>query len=139
MCHSNLSEIDSYSVKIFFVYMKKNKILLGKDGETLAENYLTHIGMKIIAKNYHTSLGEIDLVAIDKKEIVFIEVKTRTKSIENAKSSISYKKQQKIKMSANIFLTKHENLQDMFTRFDVILILANKNNYYIKHIKDAFR
>jgi len=119
--------------------MKKNKILLGKDGETLAEKYLKNIGMKIIAKNYHTSLGEIDLVAIDKKEIVFIEVKTRTKSIENAKSSISYKKQQKIKMSANIFLTKHENLQDMFTRFDVILILANKNNYYIKHIKDAFR
>ncbi len=139
MCHSNLSEIDSYSVKIFFVYMIKNKKFLGNFGENLAATYLRNRKIKILSRNYHTPYGELDIIALDRNEIVFCEVKTRTKSLLSAQSSISLKKQQKIKLSANVFLSKNPNYQEYYTRFDVILILKKKNSYKIKHIVDAFR
>ena len=119
--------------------MKKNKHLLGNIGESFAVKFLQNKNIKIIEKNFHTPYGEIDIIGIDENELVFFEVKTRTDSFESAQSSISYKKQQKIKLSANIFLSKNPKYQTYFTRFDAILILTKDTIYKIKHLKDAFR
>ena len=51
---------------------------LGKTGEQISAEYLTKKGYKIIEKNFECCFGEIDIIAIDKNELVFIEVKTRT-------------------------------------------------------------
>jgi Holliday junction resolvase-like predicted endonuclease len=51
---------------------------LGIEGEDLAVKFLRKIGYKIVAKNYKTQIGEIDIIARDCETTVFIEVKTRT-------------------------------------------------------------
>ena len=56
------------------------KKVLGKKGEKLVEGYLKKQGCKILKKNYKTPFGEADIIAQDKDEICFVEVKTRTSS-----------------------------------------------------------
>lgn len=54
------------------------KKLLGRTGEVKAEKFLKKLGYKILAKNYKTVVGEIDIIAKDGDTVVFVEVKTRT-------------------------------------------------------------
>ena len=59
--------------------MGEKSLDLGLKGERLAENYLRHLGYKIIARNWRPKRwGEIDLIAIEEETLVFIEVKTRS-------------------------------------------------------------
>ena len=51
---------------------------IGKTGEEIAKKYLLENNYKIVAKNFRCKFGEIDIIAYDKEELVFIEVKTRT-------------------------------------------------------------
>jgi putative endonuclease len=51
---------------------------LGKCGEAVAEDFLCKKGYMLLARNYRTKRGELDLVFRDKKQIIFVEVKTRT-------------------------------------------------------------
>ena len=55
-----------------------HKKVLGKKGERLVEEYLKKQGCKILKRNYKTPFGEADIIAEDKDEIVFVEVKART-------------------------------------------------------------
>ena len=59
----------------------KNNYKIGRNGEAIAQRYLEKNGYKIITTNYYTRKGEIDIIATQGKEIIFIEVKTRS-SIE---------------------------------------------------------
>lgn len=56
---------------------EKNKRDIGKEGEDIAAKYLKEKGFEIIARNYHYSHGEIDIIANDKNQLVFVEVKSR--------------------------------------------------------------
>ena len=56
---------------------EKNKRDIGKEGEDIAAKYLAEKGFEIVARNYHYSHGEIDIIAKDKQQLVFIEVKCR--------------------------------------------------------------
>src|SRR3954454_25022441 len=49
----------------------------GELGETIAEQHLQHRGYRILARNFRTRFGELDLVAADERTLVFCEVKTR--------------------------------------------------------------
>ena len=58
-----------------------SNIEIGKYGESLAAEYLVKKGFKIIEKNYrYSKCGEVDIIALDKDELCFIEVKTRTQN-----------------------------------------------------------
>ena len=50
---------------------------LGRRGEAAAARYLWWRGYRIVERNCRTSLGEIDLVAVQRRTVVFVEVKTR--------------------------------------------------------------
>lgn len=120
--------------------MEKNIKNLGNFGETVAVAYLKRKGYEILKKNYHSRYGELDIIALDDNEVVFVEVKTRKSSFSNAQSSISKTKQNKIKLTASDFLSKNVSFQENFTRFDAILIKIDDNmSYKIFHMKDAFR
>jgi len=111
---------------------------IGSKGEKLAREFLLANNYQIIKTNFHSPYGEIDIIAIDKDTLVFIEVKTRSSNLDSALNSISKSKRKKISRTASLFLSKNSSLEDMFTRFDVIVILKNKNNTSLKHIKEAF-
>ncbi len=117
----------------------KNKKNIGKSGEEIAAHFLQKKGYKILFRNYHSQYGEIDIIALDKDTLVFIEVKTRTSNFESAFSSVSFSKQQKLTKTALDFISKNYEYEDFLTRFDVIVILFDqREEYRIKHLADAF-
>lgn len=111
-----------------------NHIALGKQGENKAVNYLKKKKFKILETNYKNLLGEIDIIAKDKKILVFIEVKTRSsKAFSLPSYAVNKSKQHKIRKTATLYL-KVKNLFESHCRFDVIEILDGE----INHIVNAF-
>jgi putative endonuclease len=107
---------------------------LGAKGELKAKSFLKKKGYKILATNYTTKLGEVDLIGLYGDFLVFVEVKTRTnKTFGEPSEAVNFIKQQHIKNAAQAYIMQN-NLFDLQPRFDVIEIL-NKN---INHIEDAF-
>ena len=95
-----------------------HKKVLGKKGEKLVEKYVKKLGMKIIETNYHTPFGEADLIASDKDEIVFIEVKTRTSTMFGTPAqAVGTVKQQRYYKIAQFYGMKHS--EEPNARFDV--------------------
>lgn len=112
---------------------------LGKAGEEVALKYLKRKKFKIIKKGFRLYKGEIDVIAYDRKTLVFIEVKTRrSSSFGLPEESVTTAKQRQIKKIAQGFIA-FNNLENVECRFDVISLIFNKRyGYSIRHFKDAF-
>ena len=109
----------------------------GKRSEIIAADYLKKKGYKILETNYKNLIGEIDIIAKDGKTLVFIEVKTRlTRAFGDPLEAIDYKKQQKIRNVATLYL-KERKMLNALSRFDAISILGLENPE-ISHVTDAF-
>ena len=120
--------------------IKLNSVLLGKWGEAEAAKYLRNKKYKIIGANYKTRFGEIDIIAENKKYIVFVEVKLR-KSSEYAEAFefVTEKKQSRIRTTAEAWLAQNDT--DKCVRFDVIEIYAPhgvNGECILNHIEEAF-
>ena len=116
----------------------KNNILVGKKGEDIATKYLEKKGYKIIERNWHYSKNaEIDIIAEYKKEIVFIEVKTRTSSKYGTPSEAVNKIKRKHMLQTIKYYLYIRNLNDEFVRIDVIEVYIRDNVYKVNHIKKA--
>lgn len=114
------------------IHIKKE---LGNLGEQIAVEYLEKNNYQIIKRNFYCRQGEIDIIAKDKKEIVFIEVKTRSNIYFGKPSeAVNHIKQKHIYKSAQYFLYKTNSLERL-TRFDVIEVLIEEGRFNIKHIK----
>ena len=118
--------------------MNDKRQQFGRRSENLAVWYLKKIGYKIIEQNYRTPLGEIDIIAKEKKTIVFVEVKSR-QSIRygNPKWAVTPRKQRKISMVALQYL-KSTRQTDARARFDVVAITSNRDEPQIEVVKNAF-
>lgn len=115
---------------------------MGAWGESLAAAYLQKKKYKIVAAGYRCRFGEIDLIAQDKKHLVFIEVKSRkTNRFADAKDFVDYHKQNRIRTTAELYLS--QNPTELQTRFDVIEIYAPRGietkKPEIYHLEDAFQ
>jgi len=109
---------------------------LGKQGEKEAVNYLQKLGYAIIETNWQQHKFEIDIIAQDKKEIVFVEVKTRsTAYFGKPEEAVTLSKQKHLIEGADYYLQEKEI--DLEARFDVISVVIDKTTE-INHIKDAF-
>lgn len=109
----------------------------GKEGEDIATEYLESIGYNVIERNFECRQGEIDIIALDKDEIVFIEVKTRrNKKYGLAAEAVNDTKKKHLWKAVQYYLYSR-NLQDDFIRLDVIEIYLSKGRAYINHIKKA--
>ncbi len=98
----------------------------GRQSELLAAKFLVKQGYKILASNYCTPVGEIDIIARDKGVIVFAEVKARRSGrYGTPEKAITKAKQRKISMSALHYL-KERRLINVKARFDVIAIRMYK-------------
>ena len=112
---------------------------IGAIGEEMASNFLKKQGYKIVEKNFRTKLGEIDIVALDRGTIAFVEVKTRNNTnFGFPQEAVGLKKQKKISQVASIYLNQ-KNLNAEKARFDVVAILLSPDQTEkIELIKDAF-
>ncbi len=113
---------------------------IGKLGEDRAAKFLVAQGCQIVARNYHSRFGEVDIIAKNEKNIIFVEVKTREKDTKfSAKEAVDASKQRRLAQTAMIYLSEHDvNLQP---RFDVIEVLVEKKTNSIlavNHIENAF-
>lgn len=96
--------------------------LLGIKGENLSKTFLEKKGYKILVQNFRTRYGEIDLIAEEDGDLVFIEVKLRqSNDYGRPYESVNKKKQQHIVKSALLYI-KSKNLFGKNLRFDVISI-----------------
>lgn len=112
--------------------------ILGIKGENLAVTFLKEKGYRIIARNYKTYIGEIDIIAQDGNTMVFIEVKTRADELFGQPfEAVNRKKRHKMKNVALLYMKRHE--RNLPVRFDVISIFYRENGKKeIEHITDAF-
>ena len=111
-----------------------NNIFVWKNGERLAENYLKKLGYKILEKNARNRYAEIDIIAEDDEDVVFVEVKSRTSAKYGLPSeAVDRKKQRGYIMFAQCYVVA-KRMADKNIRFDVIEILDDQ----INHILSAF-
>ena len=120
--------------------MGKNNIA-GAWGEAQAAAYLRAKRYRIVATGYRSRFGEIDLIAENRHYLVFVEVKTRkSDSYAQAREYVDTRKQQRIRTTAEIYLSEH--ISSLQPRFDVIEIYApdgiHTTKPTINHLEGAF-
>jgi putative endonuclease len=105
--------------------------------------------MCILASNFHSPRGEIDLIARDGDAIVFIEVKTwNSRGIADLEYGLNPEKRRRIIETAKYFLAGHREYSEMVIRFDVIFIgqapasssvmAVPPDKLVIRHLASAF-
>jgi putative endonuclease len=114
---------------------------LGRTAEAAAEAFLVRQGYSSIARNYHTRLGEIDIICRKDNDLVFVEVKAANSTVGWAPElRVNKTKRRRLRLTALDYLAKNEHSQDTNIRFDVISMeLTSRNEWKITHIPDAFR
>lgn len=110
---------------------------LGSQAEQRALDYLTQQGLKLVTRNYHCRMGEIDLIMNDPVYLVFVEVRARIHSaFGGGLGSITYAKRQKIIKTTSHYLLTHKIREQQAIRFDVVSIDGRSQE--LTWIKDAF-
>jgi putative endonuclease len=110
----------------------------GKTGENVAADFLKKQGYKILERNHRNPMGEIDIIARDKRTLVFVEVKSRrSHGFGHPKYAVTYQKQRKISQTALYYL-KTTRQHHVKARFDVVAVSAADENPRIEIIKNAF-
>lgn len=111
---------------------------LGCWGENLAEKYLKRKGYTIVERNFRCGFGEIDIIAMDGTELVFVEVKTRRNlNFGLPCESVTALKIKHLKRAAACYAStcsaRHSGI-----RLDVVEILAQQGTVHIHHIENIF-
>lgn len=108
---------------------------VGKNGEQLSEAYLKLIGYDIIEKNFQSRCGEIDIIAKDKNELIFIEIKARNNKAYGLPSeAVTKKKIKHIYKTAEYYLSI-KKLANIDIRIDAIELYIQHNKCVINHLK----
>lgn len=108
---------------------------IGKVGEKLAIRYLENLGYTIVERNFMATQGEIDIIARDKEELVFIEVKTRTGiQFGRPAEAVNELKRRHLIGTAKYYLHS-KLLENEFIRFDIIEVYLHENKCNINHLK----
>jgi len=108
---------------------------LGKEGEEIACRYLKNQQYKILETNFNSRIGEIDIIAKHKNEIVLIEVKTRTsKEYGLPAEAVTKRKIKHIYKTAEYYIYTRK-IQNIDIRIDVIEVYFVEGKWYINHLK----
>lgn len=110
---------------------------LGRIGENIIADYITKLGYKVVERNFECNQGEIDIIAKDKEELVFIEVKTRTDiSYGEASEAVTNTKKRHLINSIKYYIYK-QKLENQPIRIDVAEVYINKGKVKINYMKQA--
>ena len=116
---------------------------LGAEGEALARGLLEEKGFRIVEQNFRCKIGEIDLICVRDKLLVFCEVKCRTSLMFGIPAeAVNSKKRRHIRRVASWYLTQKMRIKwlydDFDMRFDVIEVVFVGEEHEINHIENAF-
>ena len=118
--------------------MPPKGLTYGARSEWIAERHLTWRGYRIIARNFRAAGAEIDLVAMHRGTLVFVEVKARrSDTMGPPEASVDDHKRAQIRRAAEIFAVRHR-ARERPMRFDVIAIRGEGRTSTIKHWRNAF-
>lgn len=109
----------------------------GKEGEVEACAWLKRKGYQIIQTNWRWHHYELDIIAVQGDQLVIAEVKTRAADFLIAPEKAVTKAKIKRIVSATDAYIRYKGL-DVDVRFDIILVIKEKNGHRIDHIEDAF-
>ena len=129
-----MQDADKFKIK------DKLRKKLGKKGEKLAIKLLKHKKYKIIARNFETEIGEIDIIVKKADLIVFVEVRSKTfPYVISPGESVNREKQRKIGLTARDFL-RHHRISKLSYRFDVVSVIFDIEHKLkeIEHLESAF-
>jgi putative endonuclease len=113
--------------------------ILGRWGENHAVKFIKERGLSVIGTNIRTSYGELDIVAIDRGQVVFIEVKTRSSNwLGEPEEAVQERKKEHLIHAAEAYMQEHEELPDDW-RIDVIAItgILNDEHSEVEWFKNA--
>ncbi|MDX2272462.1 MAG: YraN family protein [Cyanobacteriota bacterium] len=112
---------------------------IGSQGETLVCDYLITQGWQVIARQWRSRWGEIDIVACQGSRLIFVEVKTRQVNSwdQGGRQAVDQRKQDKIARTSSFFLSQHPAYAEYDCQFDVALVEIHpkqlKLREYIPH------
>jgi putative endonuclease len=111
---------------------------LGRQGELMAEAFLRDCHYTIVARNYRCRAGEIDLVALDGRVLVFVEVRSRRGArVGTPLESVDARKQAQVARVAQHFLSAR-GWHERDARFDVVGIRFDAEPPAVEHVRGAF-
>lgn len=113
---------------------------LGLRGEDVAAKFLKRKGYRILARHVDSPLGELDIIAVDGRTIVFVEVKTRSSTdAGHPADAIDERKERRMTQAALAYL-KAQGLLKYSARFDVVAIVwpTDARRPIIEHYENAF-
>lgn len=111
---------------------------LGLSAESRAAMLLLAKGYRIAARRWKTPVGEIDIVARRRRDLVFVEVKARD-DLDAAAEAVTDRSKQRIIAAGEFWLAGHPDDAQCFIRFDVILVAPGKMPRHIVQAFDATR
>ena len=107
-------------------HLKKQNLVTGNKGETLASEYLEKKGYKIIERNFRTRFGEIDIICRDAQTLVFVEVKTKIgHNFGEPEEMANRSKIGKVKRMGEVYL--QDRGIESLCRVDVVAIVLSEN------------
>ena len=112
---------------------------LGDRGEQEAADFLSRCGMRILERKFRCRGGEVDLIARDGTDLVFVEVKTRTSGqFGEGSEAVTASKRRRILRAASLYLSARDSLSHP-CRFDVVSVrLDPSGGPHLEHLRDAF-
>lgn len=117
--------------------MSDERIQLGRRGEQIAASYLQSMDWKILGRNVDFRVAELDIVADDGRDIVFVEVRTLWRHDRvRAVDTVRWSKHRKLTLAARLYLGR-SCLHGRFARFDVIGV-DGRRGMVVDHIRGAF-
>lgn len=108
-----------------------SKLQIGDSGEEFATRFLQKRGYRILHRKFRSRFGEVDIVAQDKKAIVFVEVKTRkSHKYGRPEEAVGYYKLKHINRVANFYIQKYK-LNNLEQRVEIVALEVGSDNKYI--------
>ena len=114
------------------------KDVLGKRGEQMAADYLAANGLAILERNWRCVDGELDIIAVEDRTLVFVEVKTRRSRIAGApEEAVDERKQTRMRRAAEVFARRYR-ADEVEMRFDIAAVDASGRRLEIELLRNAF-
>lgn len=101
---------------------RRRRYWRGQRGERLAVAALMAKGYRILGRRVTTAAGEIDIIAVRRGRLAFIEVKRRA-TLAAAEASVTGSQRQRVHRAADLWLARHARYRDYELGFDLIFIL----------------